>query len=220
MKLHALARLTLLGLIYVYTIRMVGTFSPGAFESIPVVGVIVGFNMLAGIVQVFFFVSLLKKKLLTEKPALRNAAWFAVIGSSIAMLPKFIAGAMLFQAPTLLYVVLYSGSISAWCPWLSSLLLFIFSLICYLYFDPVYYQPHRRSFLFGAVGWLVMTIAQSMVLVNYMASGRLVWLADLFKAGPILFIIASFISLVCLSLFYLDFARRPYTNAKQSMAAI
>ena len=103
---------------------------------------------------------------------------------------------------------------------MSSLLLFTFSLLCYLYFNSVYYEPNRRTFLFGAVGWLIMTFAQSMVLVNYMASGRLVWLADLFKTGPILFIIASSISLVCLSLFYLDFARRPYTNAKQAMAAL
>ena len=53
-----------------------------------------------------------------------------------------------------------------------------------------------------------MTAAQSLVIVNYLTAGRLVWVANLFAAGPHVFVTVSSLNFVSLSLFYLAFVRR------------
>ena len=86
MKLSTLATLTLIGLGYVYTIRLVGTFHHGLFRTALVAGPVVGLNILAGLVQFLFFVTLRRRFVPREKPFLRFAAGLAIIGSAVAAL--------------------------------------------------------------------------------------------------------------------------------------
>jgi hypothetical protein len=53
-----------------------------------------------------------------------------------------------------------------------------------------------------------MATAQSLVIINYVTAGRLVWVADLFAAGSIVFVTVSSLTFLALSVFYLTFARR------------
>jgi len=57
------------------------------------------------------------------------------------------------------------------------------------------------------IGWFIMASTQSLVVVNYLTASRLRWLADIFTAGPFLFVAASSLTLLGLSIFYLAFAR-------------
>ena len=66
----------------------------------------------------------------------------------------------------------------------------------------------KSAFAAGAAGWLCMAGAQSLVIINYLTAGRLVWLASLFAAGPIVFVIVSSLTFVGLAIFYMPFARR------------
>jgi hypothetical protein len=53
-----------------------------------------------------------------------------------------------------------------------------------------------------------MAVAQSLVIINYMAAGRLLLVPDLFAAGLIVFVTFSSLTLLGLSVFYLTFACR------------
>lgn len=48
-----------------------------------------------------------------------------------------------------------------------------------------------------------MAVAQSLVIINYMAAGRLLLVPDLFAAGLIVFVTFSSLTLLGLSVFYL-----------------
>jgi hypothetical protein len=53
-----------------------------------------------------------------------------------------------------------------------------------------------------------MAAVQSLAIINYVTGGRLVWVADLFAAGQIVFVTFSSLTFLGLSVFYLTFARR------------
>jgi len=54
----------------------------------------------------------------------------------------------------------------------------------------------------------MMAVAQSLVIINYLIADWLVWMADLFAAGPIVFVAVSSLTFLGLSVFFLTFARR------------
>jgi hypothetical protein len=88
------------------------------------------------------------------------------------------------------------------------MLLLAFSLI--FFFDHGFRNEKllKRAFGAGAAGWFIMAAGQSLVIINYVTAGRLVLVADLFAAGPIVFVIVSSFTFLALSVFYLTFAFR------------
>ena len=57
MNVNTLAKLTLFGLAYIYTTKLIDTLYHGIFRPAPLVGTIVGLNILAGMVQLLVFSS-------------------------------------------------------------------------------------------------------------------------------------------------------------------
>jgi hypothetical protein len=55
MKINTLAKLTLIGLVYIYTVKLIDTLYHGIFKPVPVTGAIVGLNILSGFVQLIFY---------------------------------------------------------------------------------------------------------------------------------------------------------------------
>ena len=64
------------------------------------------------------------------------------------------------------------------------------------------HKPLKRAFAASSAGWFIMATSQSLGVVNYLLAGRLVWLTDLFTAGPIVFVAASSITFLGLFVFY------------------
>lgn len=209
MNLNALAKLTLFGLIYVYSVKMIDTLWNGIFSHLALAGTVVGLNILAGLAQLCFFIAFQKQLAPEDKAKLRIAACLAIVGSAVAILPKLLAMATLFQIETAQLLVSRGAQIGAYCPWVASLLLLIFSLL--FLFDSATKRNMvlKRAYVAGAIGWLTMAGVQTLVMINYVTAGRLVWLADLFTAGPIVFVTASSLTLLGLVVFYLSFARQP-----------
>jgi hypothetical protein len=54
MKLNTLAKLALIGLFYIYIIKLIDTLHNGILGTVAFVGIIAGFNILAGIAQFLF----------------------------------------------------------------------------------------------------------------------------------------------------------------------
>jgi hypothetical protein len=207
MNINILAKLTLFGLAYIYTAKLIDTIYPGIFRPVAVAGTVVGLNLLAGLVQLLFFIVLYRQFVPKDKQALKIAASLAIIGSAVGLLPKLLAMGLLFQLQPLFFFISRGAQISAFCPWLTAVLLLAFSLSFFFNYGFRRDKPLKYAFAAGAAGWFIMAIAQSLVVINYLTAGRLVWLADLFAAGPIVFVTASSITFLGLSIFYLTFAR-------------
>lgn len=208
MKISTVAKLTLFGLAYIYTIKLIDTIYHGIFRSAAAAGTVVGLNIMAGLVQIIFFIVLYQQFVPEDKPALRTASWLSIIGSAIGLLPKLLAMAVLFQPKSLFFFIRHRAQITAFCPWMTAVLLLTFSLI--FFFDHGFRndKPLKKAFGAGAAGWFIMAAAQSLVIINYMTAGQLVLVADLFAAGPFVFVTVSSLTFLGLSIFYLAFAHR------------
>ena len=208
MNVKTLAKLTLFGLAYIYTAKLIDTIYHGIFRPAAIAGTIVGLNIMAGVAQLIFFIVLYQQFVPKDKPALRIASWLSIIGSGIGLLPKLLAIAVLFQPQPLFFFIHHRAQINAFCPWMTAVLLLTFSLI--FFFDHGFRndKPIKRAFGAGAAGWFIMAAAQSLVIINYVTAGRLVLVADLFAAGPIVFVTVSSLTFLGLSVFYLTFAFR------------
>lgn len=205
MKLNTLAKLTLLGLGYVYTIKLAGTFYQGLFKTFYLALPVVGLNILAGLAQCLFFVALQRQFVPKENPVLRVAVSFAIIGSAMALLPKIITAVQLLYPHTAFLSLV--TPLNAMGPWLAAVFLLIFSVL-FLRNDRFRQnKPLRRAFAGGAAGWFIMASAQSLVVIHYLTGGRLVWFANLFAAGPAVFVVLSTLTLLGLCYFYQVFAR-------------
>ena len=167
---------------------------------------VVALNIRAGLIQISFFVELYRQLVPKDNQVLIGAAWLSIIGSTIAMLPKFLAMALLVQKQFLFNFLRYGNQIRVFCPWLSATLLSVFCIIFLLKYRFNENRSLKYAFAFGAFGWLIMTSAQFLVLVNYFTAGRWNGLANLFTAGPHLFVTASSLTLLSLCFFYYKFA--------------
>jgi len=205
-RINTLAKLTLFGLTYVYAVKLIDTLSPGIFSPAALAMAVVGLNIVAGLIQISFFIALYRQFVPKDRQTLRVAAWFAIFGSAIGMLPKLLAMALLLQKPFLFILVRYGNQIRVLCPWLSATLLCVFCMIFLLKYRFNGNRSLKYAFAFGAFGWLIMTSAQFLVLVNYFTAGRWNGLANLFTAGPHLFVTASSLTLLSLCFFYYKFA--------------
>ena len=211
MNIKLLAKLSWLGLAYIYTARLIDTFYHGLFSHAAAAGTVTGLNILAGLARLLFFIALYRQFVPKDRSYLKTAAWLAITGSAVGLLPKLLAMAVVFQPQSLLGFIRHGPQISAFCPLLSSTLLLVFSLTFFLHDGYRHEDNLRRAFAAGAAGWFVMAAAQTLVIIKYLTEGRPVWLADLFAAGPIVYVASSTITFLGLSIFYLSFAHRRFT---------
>jgi hypothetical protein len=61
MNINTLAKLAFLGLAYIYTAKLIDTLYHGTFRPITVAGAFEGLNLLAGLVQLLFFIVLYRQ---------------------------------------------------------------------------------------------------------------------------------------------------------------
>ena len=173
MNINTLAKLTFFGLAYVYMVKLIDTLFQGIFRPAALAGSAVGLNILAGLVQLIFFIVLYQQFVPKDKQALKIASWLAIIGSAIGLLPKLLAMGLLFQQHSLFFFIRCGTQIKAFCPWLTAVLLLVFSLL--FFFDYRFRQDRSLKYAFaaGAAGWFIMASAQSLVVINYLTAGTL-----------------------------------------------
>jgi len=130
--IHTIARLALVGLAYVYIVKLVDTLFHGIFKPSTLALIVVSLNILASVFQLLFFIVIYQRLKTNLHLILKSAAWLAIVGASIGMLPKLVALAFVFKAPELFFLLKYSQQISAFCPLISTWLLTIFCIIFFI----------------------------------------------------------------------------------------
>jgi len=206
MHINTLAKLTLLGLAYVYTVKLIDTLYHGIFSPPAAAMAVVGLNIMAGLIQISFFIAFYRQFVPKDNQVLMAAGWLGIIGTIIAMLPKFLAMALLLQTQFIFGLICYGNQIRALCPWLSASLLCGFCIIFLLKYRFTENRSLKYAFVFGTIGWLIMASAQFLVLVNYSTAGGVAGLAEFLAAGPIIFVVASSLTFLNLSVFFYKFA--------------
>ena len=157
MNINTLAKLTLFGLAYIYVVKLIDALYHGIFRSSAVAGMVVGLNILAGLVQLLFFIVLYRQFVPKENQTLRIAAWFAIIGSVLGMLPKLLAMNLLFQQQALFFLFRCGKQIAALCPWLAASLLLTFSLLFFFHYTFRQDRPLKYAFAAGPIVFVTVS---------------------------------------------------------------
>jgi hypothetical protein len=215
MNLQTMAKLALAGLVYIYAVKLLDTFYHGVFQAQALALFVVGLNIVAGVAQLLFFITFRLNLVSADIPIGTNVASLAIVGSSIALLPKLLALARLLPIPAQALLLAHGTQISVFCPWLAAMLMAVFSLAFYYgrYLKP---KSHfRQAFAIGATGWLIMAASLSLIVANYFSSGGFKWMAHLFEYAPLLFVTTSLLTFFGVGYFYLIFARYLFSRSKQ-----
>lgn len=167
MSLQHSARLAFLGVTYVYLIKISATLLSvsGVFNSALMVTLIVGMNILAGLVQLLFFFMLRSEFKPTINQVQMIASWLGICGSIAALIPKLLSVAVLVQHPLFFKAIRLQHEIGLAAPLAAALLLF---LCCVLFFMSLDAGDLRQaSFFFGLLGYSIMVTVYSFLVLNY-----------------------------------------------------
>ena len=77
LKISTLAKLALVGLVYVYAVKLIDTLYRGIFSPSAVAVTVVALNILAGLIQITFFVELYRQFVPKDNQVLIGAAWLS-----------------------------------------------------------------------------------------------------------------------------------------------
>jgi hypothetical protein len=199
--------LAIIGISYLFLSRTVGTIFPDMFTSILSAQVNVTISFLAGLAMLVFLVSFYREHVQRGQVALRRATVSAIIGSSAVLL-------LLMKG---LIVVLGNGIFTDTISWTYvDILIPAASSILVLFFFIGFFREAgrqkrtelRRAVQWAAIGSAISVLVQAIVLLNYVLSSRLIWLADF--RGPLMILLAPFVvfSFITILYFFLIFYKQ------------
>lgn len=167
LTLSSSARLAFIGLSYIYIVKFIDTLWHGIFVIPTISFVVVCLNILAGIAQFLFFYKL-KSSTSNSGILAEIAGWTGMLGALINILPKLLALSVLLQFYFSFNLINNSQLIAVLSPWLGNVMLFCCCLIFSLLTIKIW-NSKRRSFLFGAIGYMILTVMFSMLALNYLS---------------------------------------------------
>lgn len=188
LNLSLVSRAALIGLTYIYAVKIIDTFWHGLFTQPALALSVAGLNILAGIAQLVFYVKLPSAIILTNRPLLLLAGWLGITGSAISILPKLLALALLYQK-ALFFPLLRNGHLVAlFSPWLGAVLLFSCCMIFFLNSSSLQTTCSRRALAAGAAGYFTMAVVLSFIVVNYFSGVRHEWSNGQIGIHPVIFL--------------------------------
>lgn len=167
LTLSSSARLAFIGFSYIYIVKFIDTLWHGIFVIPTISFVVVCLNILAGIAQFLFFYKL-KSSTSNSGILAEIAGWTGMLGALINILPKLLALSVLLQFYFSFNLINNSQLIAVLSPWLGNVMLFCCCLIFSLLTIKIW-NSKRRSFLFGAIGYMILTVMFSMLALNYLS---------------------------------------------------
>ncbi len=203
LSLASSARLALMGLSYVYIVKLTDTYWHGIFANPGVAFVVVSLNIFAGIAQFLFFYKL--KSSTSNSGIFTNiAGWTGVIGALINILPKILALAALLQFYFSFKLIKKSQLIAVLSPWLGAVMLFCCCLIFSLLSFKIW-SNKTRFFLFGAIGYMILTVIFSMLVLNFFSGVQVNWQEGEIGMSVAYFTISASFSFLCIAYFFTGF---------------
>lgn len=203
LTLSSSARLAFIGLSYIYIVKFIDTLWHGTFSYPAISFSIVCVNILAGIAQLLFFYKL---KYSTSNSGIfaHIAGWTGVIGALINILPKLLALSVLLQFYFSSKLINNSQLIAVLSPWLGAVMLFCCCLIFSLLTVKIW-KSKTRFFLFGAIGYMILTVTFSILVLNFFSGSQVNWQDGEIGMGLAYFIISASVSFLCIAYFYSGF---------------
>ena len=197
------ARLAFIGLSYIYIVKFIDTLWHGTFSYPAISFSIFCLNILAGIAQLLFFYKL---KTSTSNSVIfaHIAGWTGVIGALINFLPKLLALSVLLQFYFSSKLIKNSQLIAVLSPWLGAVMLFCCCLIFSLLTVKIW-NSKTRFFLFGAIGYMILTVTFSLLVLNFFSGSQVNWQDGEIGMGLTYFIISASVSFLCIAYFYSGF---------------
>lgn len=175
MSLKCATLLAIIGFVCSFLIRTVATLLPHIFKNIHIVQMGIGIHLFARFTLVFFFFSFYERYTQKEQQRLRRACFLAIIGS-IAALFLHIKILFLVYEQHIFPLFLMHHHIDAILPLVSSITAILFFMI----FQKEMRQGERKRLgkatRSAVIGFSVVAILQTTVLINYLSSGEFRWL--------------------------------------------
>ena len=197
--LSSSARLALIGLTYVYIIKLIDTLWHGIFSN-PVISFSVVFlNIVAGIAQLSFFYKV-KSETSNYGVFFDIAGWAGVAGALINILPKMLALAILLQFHFSFNLAPHSQLIALLSPFAGAFLLF-FSCVIFFLLETTIGHSGPRLFLFGTLGYLTLAVAFFLLVLNYYSGRQVDWQHGEVGTNLMFFIITASFSFLCIAYF-------------------
>lgn len=203
LTLSSSARLAFIGLSYIYIVKFIDTLWHGIFVNPAISFVVVCLNILAGIAQFLFFYKL-KSSTSNSGTLAQIAGWTGMIGAFINILPKVLALSVLLQFYFSFKLTKNSQLIAVLSPWLGTAMLFCCCLIFYLVAVKIW-NSKSRSFLSGAIGYMILTVTFSTLVINFLSGSQVNWQQGEIGTSFTYFIISATLSFLCIAYFYIGF---------------
>jgi len=202
LTLSSSAKLAFIGLSYIYIVKFIDTLWHGIFTNPAISFVVVGLNILAGIAQFLFFYKL-KSSTSNGGVFARIAGWTGIIGALLNILPKILALSVLLQFYFSFKLIKSSKAIALLSPWFGAAMLLscclIFSLLTKIW------GSKSRYFLFGAVGYLILSMTLSILVLKFFSGFQVNWQNGEIGMPLPFFIISASSSFLCIAYFYIGF---------------
>jgi len=200
---------TMIGISYIFLLRLIGTFYPQVFRKnillVQVTGILLFLALLA---IVFFFIFFLREYLTKEQIKLKNATRLALAGS-IAMLLPHLKGLLAAFNVSILSFLSKFHSIDPMVPWINSILVLIFFIVFYKDILNKEQKNLKKPIFLAVVGAALTILVRSFTLFKYFYSQEVRWFADLSKKPAIILIPIVVISFATIFYFFFIFYKHP-----------
>lgn len=177
MTLRTATRLAMGGLICTFLIRLVGTFVPSVFKIEQVAVGATGLHLVSGVAVMLFFVLFLMEYLEQSREALRRSTQWAIAGAAVSPLLAF-RTLLLIVDPYSLPKTLRSPTVEAVLPAMGSILILVFFVKLQESLLPSERPALQKPSAAACIGFTVLFVLQTIVLLNYLATGSLRWFSS------------------------------------------
>jgi len=196
---------TMIGISYIFLLRLIGTFYPQIFRKnillVQVTGIL---SFLALLAMVFFFIFFLREYLTKEQIKLKNVTILALVGS-IAMLLLHLKGLLAVFNVNILSFLSKLPPIDPLVPWINSILVLIFFIVFYKDILNKEQKNLKKPIFLAVVGTALTILVRSFILFKYFYSQEVRWFADLSKKLAIILIPIVVISFATIFYFFFIF---------------
>lgn len=203
LSLSSCARFAFIGLSYVYIVKVIDTLWHGVFANPAVAFTVVSLNIFAGIAQLLFFCKL-QSLSLNNSILAYIAGWTGIIGAFINIFPKVLALSVLLQFYFSFKLIKKSQVIALFSPWVGAVMLFCCCLIFSLLSVKMWRQK-TRSFVFGAVGYMILAVPLSMLVLKFFLGVQANWHIGEPGTSLTFFITSASFSFLCIAYFFTGF---------------
>jgi hypothetical protein len=206
MRLLTAAKLAIGSLICTYLLRLLGTVVPQAFRIEQMAAGAAGLHFVCGTALLVFFVLFLTEYIQQFREGLRDATYWAIAGAFVSPLLSLRA-LVLIVDPYILPGALRSPTIKAVLPVIGSVLVLVFFVRFREHLLPSERPALQRAVSHAALGFTVLFLLQTIVLLNYLATGTLRWLSGFSRLGSLGLLLLITLAVLAILSFFISFHR-------------